>query len=252
MNISIFSLFDEIVSYKEETIYIDICNIKKKLKIFDVIELMSFILNKYQWKNIKKLDLIWEWKNHDYLEKINFKYNLEKLFWLNVIIEDNIFVWKNNLLEEIKVFSNKNEFYSINQKILDMLSSIWLNDDSSYLILSSLWEIIDNSFYHNLWRWEILFWPTCIFLIENDIKNKKLSFVISDLGIWFSNTLKNNYPLLRTEKECIENALKPWITWRYQNKWWNWLVYLQKNIFNWFDWELYIRSNNLLVKVKSF
>lgn len=186
------------------------------------------------------------------MNRINFKSNLEKIFWINNHFTENTFTWNNSLLQEIKVFSNKNEFYSINEKILNMLTIIWLNEDTSYLVLSSLWEVIDNTFFHNLWRWKLEFWPLCLFLAQNYPKKRKLSFSISDLWIWFSWTLKANYPWLIKEKDYIEIGLKPWITGRYQNKWWNWLVYLQKNIFNWFNWELFIRSNDTIVKVESF
>lgn len=248
----IYNLLENISSYKDENLYIDICKYTWFLDIFEILELMSFILSKYQNEKILKINLLWNCEVISYLERINFKSNLEKLFWIKKDIIENTYTWNNNLLQEIKVFLNKNEFYSINEKILTMFSSIWLNDDTSYLVLSSLWEIIDNSFFHNLWRWNTYFWPVCIFLAQNYSSKRKLSFVISDLWVWFKNTLKSNHPWLNNEKEYIEIALKPWITWRYENKWWNWLVYLQKNIFNWFNWELFIRSNEELVKVESF
>lgn len=247
---TIYWQLDNIVTFEKGIISINICK-NKFLDIFEIIEIFNYIVEKYNQDNIKSTIIDWNCELKDYLDRINFNFNLNVLFWIKNLNE-NIHTWNNDLLQEIKIFSNKNEFYVINEKILNMLWRIWLSDDTSYLVLSSLWEIVDNSFFHNLWRWQTKFWPKCILLIQNYPKIKKLSFVISDLWIWFSNTLKDNHPWLNTEKDYIEIALKPWITWRYQNKWWNWLVYLQKNIFNWFKWELKIRSNNSLVKVEDF
>jgi len=248
----IYSLFDKLIHFENNILNLDICNNVWFFDISEILELMSYIINKYQSTEINSINILWNCEVVKYLERINFKSNLEKIFQINSNLVENNYTWNNNLLQEIKVFSNKNEFYSINEKILKMLSLIWLNEDSSYLVLSSLWEIIDNSFFHNLWRWELEFWPICLFLAQNYPNKRKLSFSITDLWIWFRGTLKVNYPWLIEEKEYIEIALKPWITWRYQNKWWNWLVYLQKNIFNWFNWELFIRSNDTLTKVESF
>lgn len=228
--------------YKNWNLNIDFNNFSNILDIFTLSEIISFALTNFWDKKILSISTSWEFIFFDEIKLI--KQILWNLFWIKNS--------KQNFPDEIKIFSNKNEFYSSWEKILNILWNIWLSDDTSYLIFSSLWEIIDNSFFHNLWRWPTNFWPKCFFYFHNDEKNKKLSFVISDLWIWFKNTLKNNFPELKTEKEALEIAIKPWITWRYENKWWNWLVFLQRNVFNWFKWELFIRSNNFFAKVDWF
>jgi len=229
-------------TYSNQNLNLNFDNFSEKIDIFVLSEIISFSLSKFWWKKIKSISTSWEFIFFNEIKLI------KQILW-------NLFLIKNSKKEfpdEIKIFSNKNEFYSSWEKILKNLSKIWLSEDTSYLIFSSIWEIIDNSFFHNLWRWPTNFWPKCFFYFHNDEENKKLTFTISDLGTWFKNTLKNNFPDLKTEKEAVWIALKPWITWRYEKKWWNWLVFLQKNIFNWFKWELFIRSNNFLAKINSF
>jgi len=250
--IEIYDNLNNEIYLRDSILYINLCNIWKFLEVFDILEIFSFILSKYEQEKIVWIKLVWECDSIWYLKRVNFLQSLEYLFWISNNIKDNIYTWSNDLLQEIKLFKNKNEFYWIWEKTLKMLLYIWLSYDTAYLVLSSLSELVDNSFYHNLWRWETSFWPLCIFLWQNYHNKRKLTFVINDLWVWFKRTLKWNYPDLETEEESIKKALLPKVTWRYQNKWWNGLVYLQKNIFNWFKWTLDIRSNDTLLKVESF
>lgn len=250
MNFLMYTLLHTIVTIKDETLFIDFSDFPVVINAFEVLEICSFALQASEWKNIKNIIIDGSDEIKKYLEEISFLHTLHYVLW----IKSTSYTYQSNNdpLRGIKVFFNKNEFYWINQQILNVFTQIWLSEETSYLVLSSLWEVIDNSFFHNLWRWQTSLWPLCMFMAQNDTKKRKLSFVIDDLWVWLSNTLKDNYPWLKTDAEYIEIALKPWVTGRYQNKWWNWLVYLQKNIFNGFKWELVIRSNNSLVKVQDF
>jgi hypothetical protein len=145
-----------------------------------------------------------------------------------------------------KKYTYKNEFYGDYEEILNYIWSIGLIEDTIYLLWASIWELIDNAFSHNLWRWDT--WPLVYIYIKNNIDSKKLEISIIDLWVWFSWTLKEKYLLgNKNEENYIEIWLKPGVTGRYQNKWWNWLVFLQQNIFNWFKGDLFIRSNDTLV-----
>jgi hypothetical protein len=239
---NLYKNIDKLFLYHNWILELNFNNFSEELDIYTCSEITSFALTNFWDKKIESIIISWE-SNISNKRKLVQKVLLE-LFWIEKSTED--------FSDEIKIFSNKNEFYASWEKILKNLWKIWLSDDTSYLIFSSLGEIIDNSFFHNLWRWTTNFWPKCFFYFYHNKKEKQLNFVISDLWIWFKGTLKNNFPDLETEKEALQIALKPWITWRYEKKWWNWLVFLQKNIFNWFRWELFIRSNNFLAQINSF
>lgn len=238
----LYNNIEKIFLYENWILELNFHHFSEKLDIYTCSEIISFALTHFWDKNIKNINTSSKWNNGNKIKLI--QQNLLELFCIQKLNDD--------FSNEINIFSNKNEFYASWEKILKKLWQIWLSDDTSYLLFSSLGEIIDNSFFHNLGRWTTKFWPKCFFYYHNNEQDKKLSFVISDLWVWIKGTLKNNFPNLKTEKDAINMALKPWITWRYEKKWWNWLVFLQKNIFNWFRWELFIRSNNFIAQIDWF
>src|SRR3990167_1098638 len=67
-------------------------------------------------------------------------------------------------ITDIKIFSSKAEFYSEYPKLVENFLSIGLSNDTSNLIASSLGEVIDNSFSHNLGQWPSELGPTVIML----------------------------------------------------------------------------------------
>ncbi|MDQ7010100.1 MAG: hypothetical protein Q9M94_07475 [Candidatus Gracilibacteria bacterium] len=233
---------EEIFLYKNGILELHFNDFSEELDVFIFSEIISYALTKFGDKKIESI-IINGKSNISEKRKLVKKVLLE-LFGIQKSTED--------FSDYIKIFSNKNEFYASGEKILKKLGEIGLSDDTSYLIFSSLGEIIDNSFFHNLGRWTTPFGPKCFFYFYNNKKEKQLNFVISDLGIGFKGTLKNNFPELDTEKDALQIALKPGITGRYENKGGNGLVFLQKNIFNGFKGELFIRSNNFIAKVDSF
>jgi len=239
---NLYKNIETIFTYKSWILNLNFSSFSEKLDIYTLSEIISFALSEFWHNKIESISILWEFNFFNEVKLI--KQILWDLFWIKDL--------RKILPDEIQIYSSKNEFYSSWDKILKTLWEIWLSDDTSYLLFSSLWEIIDNSFFHNLWRWKTNFWPKCFFYYNHDKKNKKLSFIVSDLWTWFKESLRNNFKDLKTEKEALEISLKPWITWRYCKKWWNWLVFLQKNIFNWFNWELFIRSNTFLAKIDWF
>ncbi len=141
----IYSLFEKYISYKDEIISINCCEFIDSFDAFEALEMYLYILSTHQWKSIKQIIINGDCEIHKYLERIGFLDVLDQMLW----IKNNSPIYKprNNPLEGIKLFSSKNEFYWINQSILDIFTQIWLSEDTSYLVLSSLWEIIDNSFF---------------------------------------------------------------------------------------------------------
>ena len=120
------------------------------------------------------------------------------------------------------------------------------------LVGSSLGEIVDNAFSHNIGQWSNDIGPLVIGLMQNNIQKRELTVSICDFGVGFLQTIQHNFPKIVTEAGAVSLALKANITGRPNQRGGNGLLFLQKNIFNGFKGMLSIRSTNTLVNVTDF
>lgn len=189
--------------------------------------------------------------NNEYLKKIGFHEqitNIAKNIKKSISINDNN---SSRFFDYIKLYRYKQDFYGEYENIFEEFSKIGFSQNNASLITSSIGEIIDNAFHHNLGKWNSVFGPLVILFSQNIKEKREVNISICDFGVGFLETLKKNYPKLNNEKDAIELAIKPKTTGRLNKMGGNGLVYLQKNIFNGFAGEIIIRSKNVLVSVKK-
>jgi len=158
---------------------------------------------------------------------------------------------QHNFINQIKPYIFKQDFYGDYENIFEEFSKIGISEENTAILVSSIGEIIDNSFSHNLGQWNNSFGPLVLYLSQQIPDRKEINISICDFGIGFLATLKKNYPQLENEEEAIKFALMPQTTGRINKMGGNGLVYLQKNVFNGFKGNITIRSNNTLVSIKS-
>lgn len=216
------------------------------LNTFEITELFAYLVlfpfwgNTYQIQN--STDTVW------YLQRVNFFSQLERI--KNLIpqsIESRSHT--SDRLLELQIYQHKHGFYGDYEHIQTLLQTIGVGDEKLSLIVSSLWEIVDNAFSHNLWRWSSDIGPLAILLAQKFEKKRELCFSFCDFWIGFLETLKGNYPSLDWQREAILHAIKPNITGRPQGRGGNGLDYLKKNVFNGFRGELRIRSGDTVLSV---
>lgn len=152
---------------------------------------------------------------------------------------------------------DKLSFYAQAELIYKSCLDLGLRKESSSIITASFLEIVDNAFTHNLGKWPTPHYKKVISLVENNPKTKILSITISDLGQGFLKTLEKKFPELKTEEEAIKLAIQANTSSRPpshtgQKMGGNGLFYLQKNIFNGLNGDLYIRSRGCLMKINSY
>jgi len=215
------------------------------LSVFEITELFYYCLT---FDNFT--DYVIQNPNNSsaYLERTNFFYCLEKVKDISKT-NPSSYTGKQDRLLELQTYTFKPEFYGNYEKILSMLQEIGLSMDTVSLVASSLAEIVDNAFSHNLGQWRHPFGPLTVCLIQNYPNKRELELSFCDFGVGFLKTLQGNYPSLTSEKDAIELALQRNITGRPSGKGGNGLVFLQNNIFNGFTGHLAIRSTNTLVEV---
>lgn len=186
----------------------------------------------------------------DYLARINFFSQLahQKKF---PEVPDSLRTGMQNPLLELQVYTFKPEFYGDYEKIFTTLGDFGLSEDSASLVISSLAEIIDNAFLHNLGLWNEKTGPLVSVLMHDDPEKREVCVSICDAGVGFLRTLHRNYPALNNEADAITLALRSNTTGRSNHRGGNGLVYLQKNVFNGFAGELCIRSKDTLMRVEG-
>ena len=216
------------------------------LSVFDITELFFhccssfFDISGYEIKNDNEAS--------SYLERVNFFYSLGIAKNFDLPFESNYTGGSNRLLE-LQAYTLKLNFYKNKEKILEMFKSLGLSDTTASLLSGSLYEIVDNSFSHNIGLWRDDIGPLTTCLIQKYQNKQELCISICDFGVGFLSTLKDNYPELENEEQAIDCALKAETTSRNPQKGGNGLFYLQGNIFNGFQGTLAIRSANTFVQV---
>lgn len=219
------------------------------LNTFEITELFVWLLQfpffeeRYEIRN--PTDVV------SYLHRINFFVHLENKKNLHPSFPRHSLEGKNNWLIELQVYRYKNGFYGDYEKICLLLKNIGVSRENISLIASSLGEVVDNAFTHNLGKWNHEIGPLGILLSQTFHKKRELCFSFCDLGIGFLETLKSNYPTLSSQGESIALAIQPNITGRPQRQGGNGLDYLKKNVFNGFRGDLYIRSGDTLYSVRE-
>lgn len=185
-----------------------------------------------------------------YIDKIGFftllaniKKNQQIIHFISAA--DPVFLF----FDRITAYASKQNFYGEYEAIFSEFIKIGFSKDNAALITSSIGEIIDNAFYHNLGQWNSEFGALVIFTAQHIPDKKNINISICDFGVGFLNTLIGNYPFLKTEADAIAVALKANTTGRINKAGGNGLVYLQKNIFNGFAGNIMIRSKNVLVAI---
>lgn len=235
----------KIAKVKDQILNIDF-NEKEALSTFETTELFSYIVMAADYKTIQLRD-----ENHiqKYLNSIGFLPLISKIKQIDIPIQEHSESDLQEELFQIQSYTYKPEFYGRYESILAKLKHIGISDDTGMLIGSSLGEIVDNAFSHNIGQWSNDLGPLVILLMQNNIQKRELTISICDFGIGFLQTIKHNYPKITTEAEAINLALKANVTGRPNQKGGNGLLFLQKNVFNGFKGTLSIRSTNTLIIV---
>lgn len=221
---------------------------------FEINDLIFYLANQEKFDEFERIDFSTNEGGeftHEYFKKIGMSeqlVNIAKNVKENIIFDDD-----NNsscFFDHIKLYRFKQDFYGEYENIFEEFSKIGFSQNNAALITSSIGEIIDNAFHHNLGRWNSSFGPLVILLAQNIADKKEINISICDFGVGFMETLRKNYHELQSEAEAIELAIKPKVTGRLNKMGGNGLVYLQKNIFNGFSGEIAIRSMDTIVSVK--
>jgi len=221
----------------------------KFLDTFEITELFAYLV-KLPFTG-KDYGIINETAATEYLYRINFFHQLEKAKKMEMHYSQNPYTGIQNRLLELQLYHFKNAFYGDYPKICEMLRDVGLKEEAVALTASSLGELIDNAFSHNLGKWDSVLGPMVILLAQNFPQKKELCFSVCDFGVGFLQTLHENYPKLSSEAEAISLAIQPNITGRIQKRGGNGLDYLRKNVFNGFQGSLQIRSGNTLLSITS-
>lgn len=219
------------------------------LHTFEITELFTFIvLLPFEGEN-------YEIKNETvavfYLYRINFFEQLEKVKNLSPQHSQNPYEAKSERLLELQTYKFKSEFYGNAEKLVQMFLNRGLSEDTSYNLLASFAEVVDNVFLHNLGKWTLDTEFRCLSLVQDYPKWKKLLVSICDFGVGFYETLHSNYPEIKDESDAISLGIRKATTARNPQKGGNGLILLQKNVFNGFNGELFIRSKNVLAKISQ-
>ena len=185
-----------------------------------------------------------------YLERINFFHTLSRIKGLTNKPELNSHTGKEKRLVELATYKQKTDFYGNQSKIYQMLIDWNMSEEKTSLVVASLAEIVDNAFFHNLGKWNLETGSLLINMTHHS--QNELIFSLCDFGEGFCKSLLLNYPDLKTESEAIKLAIQPKVTGRLQKRGGNGLDFLQRNTFNGFKGNLFIRSGNTLVKISSY
>ncbi len=244
-----YNKITKIPQIKNNILILDFTNINflntfEITELFAYIALFSFSGSSYEIKNATEIV--------DYLYRVNFFEKLEKVKKLIPHQSQNKYNEGNNRLLELQTYFAKEEFYGNGEKLIQMFLNRGLTEDTSYNLLASFAEVIDNVFYHNIGKWNTDIEDCrCISLVQDYPKGKKLLVSVCDFGVGFLDTLHFNYPKINNEAEAISLGIKKATTARISKKGGNGLILLQNNIFNGFNGELFIRSKNTLAKVSE-
>lgn len=222
---------------------VDFLNTFEITELFAYLTLFPFDGEEYEIRNTTDVT--------SYLYRINFFERLETVKNLNPHHSQNLHDGMNNKLLELQTYHYKNGFYGDYEKICRLLQNIGVSVENISLIASSLGEVVDNAFSHNLGRWDPSIGPLGVFLAQIFPKKRELCFSFCDFGVGFLSTLQKNYPEITSQKEAIELALQPNITGRSQRQGGNGLDYLKKNVFNGFHGRLDIRSGDTLYSARE-
>jgi hypothetical protein len=221
------------------------------LDVFEITELMFYITNLQ--KEFTEYEVIGSSSASNHLSRINFFYLLEKIkenLTPNSLGKLNPDTGTHSYLLELQKYNSKSEFYVNQEKIFNAFKDIKLSDNDTSLLVASLGEIVDNAFFHNLGKWKNNYGPLAVALMQNYNEKKKIGFSFMDYGNGFLPILKKNYSTLQNSTQAIALALQKGKTARpTEQSGGNGLWYLQKNIFNGFRGELFIRSADTLVQV---
>ena len=229
------------VQKNKETLCFDFSNLRT-INSFEIVELFLYVLSiDYADYQIKEKGEFFA-----KLESVNFFQELEKI----KKSKSNAGGTKKKFYK-LQSYVYKADFYSSCEDIITLLINSGFEEDLALLLLSSLGELVDNSFFHNLGKWSTELGPLVFLLMQNLPEKKEFNISVADLGIGFLETLKRNYPEVSSEEEAIKLALKENTTGRIEKRGGNGLLFLQNNIFNGFKGSLLIRSRDTLVAVKK-
>jgi len=233
------------VQKNKETLYFDFSNLRS-INSFEIVELFLYILSLgYVDYQVKERGEVFT-----KLKSVNFFQELEK------IKQNKLGISSFRQKEEkdfckLQSYFYKADFYSSCENIVALLINLGFTEELALLLLSSLGELVDNSFFHNLGRWDTRLGPLIIMLMQAFPEKREFNISVSDFGVGFLETLKKNYPETSNEEEAIKLALKENITSRIEKRGGNGLLFLQNNIFNGFKGNLLIRSRDTLIEVKK-
>lgn len=219
------------------------------LNTFEIVELFALAITSQFIGNSYKV--INETEAVGYLKRINFFPLFEQIKNIPSSKRYNLYTDNNDKLIELHSYYHKEQFYGDYDKIFAMLKDIGLTDETTSLVASSLGEVVDNAFLHNLGKWSLDINGRSILLAQNFPQKRELCFSYCDFGVGFLATLSANYPELNNNFEAIKLALEENVTARSPQRGGNGLIYLQQNVFNGFKGELLLRSGEALVSVKS-
>lgn len=219
------------------------------LNTFEIVELFSYLVQ-FPFDG-EEYEIINESDASRYLYRVNFYAQLEQIKNLAPHHSQNPYGGMSNRLLELQKYRHKDGFYGDYPRICDMLQNIGVDQEKISLIASSLGEVNDNAFSHNLGKWSVKIGPLVIFLAQNFPNKKELCFAYADFGIGFLHTLQFNYPELTSEASAVIKALEPNVTGRPQKRGGNGLDYLQRNVFNGFRGSLFIRSKDKLINAQT-
>lgn len=217
------------------------------LSVFEITELFAICIERPRFRALKVLGTS---PAVGYLERANFFYALDLIHGSGQRKPSPRTDLGHRLLE-LRTYTFKAEFERDTKRIYAMFQNIGLSEETCSLLVSSLLEVVDNSFSHNLGLWPLDIGPLAVLLIQNYPDIQELSLSFCDFGVGFLKTLKPNYHELRTEPQAVHLALMPNTTSRPTHRGGNGLVYLRKNIFNGLRGSLKIRSRQSLVRVRS-
>ncbi len=247
MNIEYSKIYN-ILQIKDNILVFDFQNVGF-LNTFEIVELFSLAVSSLFSGD--KYKIINETKASSHLKRINFFPVFEKMRNIPAYEEASFSTGNSNRLIELHNYEHKEQFYGDYDKIFIMLKNIGLTDETTSLVASSLGEVVDNAFLHNLGMWPLNISGRSILLAQNFPQKKELCFSYCDFGVGFRATLLENYPELKNNFEAIKLAMEENVTSRFPRRGGNGLNYLQKNIFNGFKGELLVRSGEALVNVRS-
>lgn len=137
------------------------------LDVSEITELMFHITNVADFENYTVVNPS---PATSYLRRVNF-FNLLENLQTNITPNKLGRLSPNtgnhaHLLETQK-YNNQAEFYVNQEKIFNALIDIGLSGEATALLVSSLGEVIDNAFIHNLGKWESRYGPLAVSLMQD-------------------------------------------------------------------------------------